>query len=494
MLFNSYIFIFLFLPVAVCGWYLLHKTGKPWLPKLFLLGMSLWFYAYFNICYLPIIVGSILLNYLLYTLFRRVRAAAWRRVLLCAGLAANIGVLFYYKYLDFCVENINAVFHTDYPLRHLLLPLGISFFTFQQVSFVVDSYRGKVPRYSLPDYALFVSFFPQLIAGPIVLHDEMIPQFADPLCGKWNSENIARALTAFSFGLAKKVLLADAFGAIANYGFGHIPSLDSTGALLAMLSYTLQIYFDFSGYCDMAVGLGLFFNIRIPQNFNSPYRALDMDDFWKRWHITLTRFLRTNVYFPLGGSRKGKVRRYVNLMVVFLVSGIWHGANWTFVLWGVLNGAAVCLCKAFASRLEKMRRHIIPRVLLWIVTFLCVNLLWVLFRADSVALAWEMIRKLFSFDFGALPPAYLDALQTGEFSFVTWAAGKISAGAAAAFRKGLLFAAFGFGAFASVFMKNTHERLQRFRPGLVQCAVCVVLFVWSVLALSGVSTFLYYNF
>ncbi len=494
MLFNSYIFIFLFLPIAVCGWYLLHKTGKPLIPKLFLVGMSLWFYAYFNISYLPIIVGSILFNYLLYLLFGRVVPRVRRRVLLGVGLAANIGVLFYYKYLDFCVENINALFHADHPLRHLLLPLGISFFTFQQVSFVVDSYKGKVPRYSLPDYALFVSFFPQLIAGPIVLHDEMIPQFSDPVCGRWNSENFARGLTAFSFGLAKKVLVADAFGGIANFGFDHIPSLDFGGAFFAMLAYTLQIYFDFSGYCDMAVGLGLFFNIRIPQNFNSPYRALDMDDFWKRWHITLTRFLRTNVYFPLGGSRKGTARRYVNMMIVFLVSGVWHGANWTFILWGVLNGAAVCVCKALAPLLEKMHRRAVWKALLWALTFLCVNLLWVLFRADSVSLAWEMIRRLFSFRVGALPETYYKVLQTGEFSLLTWAAGKLSEGFGTAVYKGLFFAAFGFGIFASVRLRNTHERLERFRPTAPRCIVCVILFVWSVLSLSGVSTFLYFNF
>lgn len=492
MLFNSYIFIFLFLPVTVGGWYLLHKTGKAWLPKWFLLGMSLWFYGYFNVRYLPIIIGSVLLNYALSHLLRRTERKALRRLLLIAGITVNIGVLFYYKYLDFCVDNVNAIFHTDFALRHLLLPLGISFFTFQQVSFVVDSYKRETPRYSFLDYALFVTFFPQLIAGPIVLHSEIVPQFADPDCGKWNSENIAKGILAFTFGLAKKVLLADAFGRIVEYGFGNIPKLDSTGAVISMLAYTLQIYFDFSGYCDMATGLGKFFNIDIPQNFRSPYRALDMDDFWKRWHITLTRFLRSNVYFPLGGSRKGAVRTYVNIFIVFLVSGIWHGANWTFVLWGAVNGAAVIVSKLFSAQLKKAEKY--WKIPMWMATFLFINLSWILFRADSIPLAAQMIRTIFSLRFGAVPSAFYTALQTGEFGMVAWVLEKVSADLSHWYVKGLLFAALGFGTYASVGMKNTNERLEQFRPTARRCVLCIVLFVWSVLALSGVSTFLYFNF
>ena len=492
MLFNSYIFILVFLPLTVGGWYLLHKTGKQWLPKLFLLGMSFWFYGYFNIRYLPIILCSILFNYLLFLLFARVNAVSARRLLLLLGIAVNIGVLFYYKYLDFCVSNINAVFSTNFTLRNLLLPLGISFFTFQQVSFVVDCYKRQVPKYSILDYALFVAFFPQLIAGPIVLHSEIIPQFADRSCGQWNSDNFAKAIMAFSFGLAKKVLLADLFANVANYGFAHIPELNSASAALSILAYTLQIYFDFSGYCDMATGLGLFFNVRIPQNFHSPYRALDMDDFWKRWHITLTRFLRTNVYFPLGGNRKGTVRKYVNIFIVFLLSGIWHGANWTFILWGVLNGLAVIVAKLLSGSALFTKKRFKP--LLWILTFVFINLAWTLFRADSVSLAAQMIRTVFSFRPGSLPESFFSALQTGEFDLIFSILKKISVPLSQVFSKGLLFASLGFGLFASTCMQNTNERLQRFRPDRKTLAVCIVLFVWSVLSLSGVTTFLYFNF
>ena len=492
MLFNSYIFILLFLPLTVAGFYLLSKTGKNFLPKMWLLGMSLWFYAYFNIRYLPIIVASILINFLIYKLFFILDKKIIRNLLLTVGLIFNIGILFYYKYLDFCIENINIVFGLSMPLQKLLLPLGISFFTFQQVSFVVDSYKGTVPKYSLLDYSLFVTFFPQLIAGPVVLHSEIIPQFADQKSYHINCENIAKGFMAFSFGIAKKVLIADVFGQLVDIGFSDISSLNSSSAILCMLAYTMQIYFDFSGYCDMAIGLGLFFNIKIPINFMSPYRALDMDDFWKRWHITLTRFLRTNIYYPLGGSRKGKVRTYLNIFIVFLVSGIWHGANWTFILWGVLNGIAVMICKMGSGILAKLRKRV--PFLLWIITFALINMAWVLFRADSISDAAFMLQKIFEFNFAGVPQKFYDVFQTAEFSQITWILSKFSQQAADIFTKLFCYAFFGFAVFASVRMKNTSEKLDSFRPKIYQSLICAFLLVWSILSLSGVSTFLYFNF
>ena len=492
MLFNSYIFIMLFLPLSLVGWFLLNKTKSEKLPKIFLLGMSLWFYAYFNIKYLPIIIISIIVNYLLYLGMKKSDKEIFRKSLFLFGIILNIGILFYYKYLGFFTENINALFKSDFTVVNLVLPLGISFFTFQQVSFVIDSYKNEVPDYSILDYALFVSYFPQLIAGPIVLHDEVIPQFADKNNKKVNPENLSKGIYAFAFGLAKKVLIADTVGNFANAGFGDIPSLNSATAILTMLAYTIQIYFDFSGYCDMATGIGYMFNIKLPMNFNSPYKALDMEDFWKRWHITLTRFLTKNLYIPLGGNRKGKVRTYINQFIVFIVSGIWHGANWTFILWGAINGVAVIVSKLLNPKVKKAKEKV--PVIFWLVTFLFINLAWVYFRADSIALANQMILKIFSFDFGAIGDTMLNTVKTAEFALVDRIAGKFIPGFSSIYGYALLAGIFGFAVFASVRMKNTNERIERFKPNIIRGAISCVFIVWSIISLSGVSTFLYFNF
>lgn len=323
MLFNSYIFILLFLPVTLIGYYIFNKFKKYKLAKTFLLVMSIWFYAYFNITYLPIIITSIIFNFMIYKGMQKDKLN--KKILLIIGIIFNIGMLIYFKYFDFFIENINVLFKTDFALKHILLPLGISFFTFQQVSFVIDSYKQEVPSYKILDYALFVTFFPQLIAGPIVSHDEIVPQFEDLQNKKLNFDNFAKGIYAFTLGLAKKVLIADMFGKIVNYGFINAGGLNTTNAILVMLAYTFQIYFDFSGYCDMATGIGLMFNIKLPMNFNSPYKSLNIIEFWKKWHITLTRFFTKYVYIPLGGSKKGTARTYANIFIIFFLSGIWHG-------------------------------------------------------------------------------------------------------------------------------------------------------------------------
>lgn len=492
MLFNSYIFILLFLPLSLAGWFLLNKTGSEILPKIFLLGMSLWFYAYFNVKYLPIIIISIIANYLLHTVMKRSGNKALRKLTLCTGIVLNVGILFYYKYLGFLTENVNALFKTDFTVLHLVLPLGISFFTFQQLSFVIDSYKNEVPDYSFPDYALFVCFFPQLIAGPIVLHDEIIPQFADRNNKKINPENFSKGVYAFSLGLAKKVLIADTLGNFANLGFADIPSLNSTTAVLSMLAYTIQIYFDFSGYCDMATGIGYMFNVKIPMNFNSPYKALDMEDFWKRWHITLTRFLTKNLYIPLGGNRKGKVRTYINQFIVFIVSGIWHGANWTFVLWGAINGIAVIFSKLLNPKVKNIKKKFpLP---FRIITFLFINLAWIYFRADSISLANQMIAKIFSFDFGPVGSSFASCAVSSEFGLAGRLLEKILPAFSSVFPYVILALFFCFPVFASSAMKNTNEKTENFSPSVLRCVLSCLLLVWSVLSLSGVSTFLYFNF
>ena len=359
MLFNSYIFILFFLPVTLLGYFGLHKAGFHLLAKLELVLMSFWFYGYFNPSYLWIMGSSICVNYILSQLFQRKwelseeKIRLIKKLLLAVGLIFNLGLIFYYKYYDFFVDNLNKAFSTDFHLRHIVLPLGISFFTFQQVSYVIDSYRGQTREYNILDYSLFVTFFPQLVAGPIVLHNEVLPQFADPKNWKMKSGNMAHGIYVFSAGLVKKVIIADTLSKAVTWGYANVNAgLTSMDAILMMVAYTFQIYFDFSGYCDMATGLGYMFNIKIPMNFNSPYKALSIVDFWNRWHLTLTRFLRTYVYFPLGGSRKGTVRTYINIIIVFLVSGLWHGANWTFIFWGFLHGVANALTRLFKKSVE----------------------------------------------------------------------------------------------------------------------------------------------
>ncbi len=307
MLFNSYVFVLAFLPITLIGYYSFNKipnVGNA-IAKSWLLAASLFFYGYFNWSYLAIIVISIAVNYILSQIMLRSDKTLYRKIAYALGLILNIGCLFYYKYYDFFISNINAVFKTSFMLTNVILPLGISFFTFQQLSYVIDSYQKKVPQYNILDYSLFVTFFPQLIAGPIVLHNEVVPQFADKTNQRFNYDNFGKGIYAFSIGLAKKVLLADTFGIIANWGFGTIDTLGTVNAFLVMLAYTLQIYLDFSGYSDMAIGLGYMFNIELPMNFNSPYKAITVVDFWKRWHITLTRFFTAYIYIPLGGNRGG---------------------------------------------------------------------------------------------------------------------------------------------------------------------------------------------
>lgn len=311
MLFNSYIFILAFLPITLIVYFLLSRIHNHIYAKIWLLCCSLYFYAYFNFSYFFIIITSIIFNYCMNLLLcprsKKFTPFAlkkpFRLMVIVLALVVNVGILFYFKYFDFFITNINSVFGTSFNLMHLVLPLGISFFTFQQLSFVLDSYKKKVPAYNFVDYALFVSFFPQLIAGPIVLHNEIVPQFADPANRRFNNQNFSEGIMAFAIGLFKKAIIADTFSKIVTWGYGSdITTLNSTNALLVMLAYTIQIYFDFSGYCDMATGIGRMFNIRITMNFNSPYKALTIVDFWKRWHITLTRFFTNYLYYPLGGN------------------------------------------------------------------------------------------------------------------------------------------------------------------------------------------------
>lgn len=340
MLFNSYEFILAFLPVSTICYYLLNHLHFRKAALATLILSSLVFYAGDNIRFLSVLCGSIAVNWMFASGLNYVREKSnnFSKLFLIAGILVDLGLLFYFKYYNFFLENVNQLFHTSYHGKNILLPLGISFFTFQQISFLVDTMKGETKDYGVLEYAAFVSFFPQLVAGPIVLHGELIPQFRDRNRWKFDFDSFAQGIYVFSIGLCKKVIVADTFGRVVTWGYGQYrgiaEALTSLELIIVMLSYSFQIYFDFSGYCDMAKGIAGMFHLELPSNFNSPYKALSIADFWKRWHITLTRFLRTYVYIPLGGNRKGKIRTYANTLIVFFISGLWHGANWTFVIWG----------------------------------------------------------------------------------------------------------------------------------------------------------------
>ena len=404
MLFNSYIFILLFLPVTLAGYYLINrlsfKAGEAWL-----LAMSLWFYGYFNPWYLLLIGASICCNYAFSRLLCKSGLPA-RKGLLAFAVFSNVLLIFYFKYYDFFVANINTLFHTNHALKHILLPLGISFFTLQQISFVIDSYYGKTADYRFLEYALFVTYFPQLVAGPIVLHDELIPQFRDSSKKMPQAENMSAGIMQFTLGLAKKMLLADRLGAPVDAAYASIESMSSAGLLLVVFAYSFQIYFDFSGYSDMAVGLGKLFNLTLPMNFDSPYKSLSISEFWRRWHITLNRFFTRYLYIPLGGSKHGEGRTLLNTMIVFTVSGIWHGANFTFIAWGILHGIAVCINRLCRNGWDRL-----PRVIRLAATFLFTSFAWGLFRAESVSQYVRICKRIVSFSASGAEDAALSAFR-----------------------------------------------------------------------------------
>lgn len=398
MLFNSYGFIFLFLPVVLLGFFRLgrinHSYAAAWLAF-----ASLFFYGYWNPAYVGLLLVSIVCNYSFSSWIAKAGVAQFplrQKQLLIIAVTANLALLGYYKYANFFISNLNPLLGTSWDLGNIILPLGISFFTFTQIAFLVDTYQGKVKEYNFIHYTLFVTYFPHLIAGPILHHQEMMPQFAKPAGYNINSQNIAVGITIFIFGLAKKVLIADHLNEFATPIFnvvaaGAHPMLFE--AWIGALAYTLQLYFDFSGYSDMAIGLSLMFNVRLPINFNSPYKAASIIDFWRCWHMTLSRFLRDYLYIPLGGNRKGKFIRHLNLMVTMLFGGLWHGAGWTFIIWGGLHGIYLIINHvwiAFKERINWTGKTFAAGT----ITFLAVVVGWVFFRAANLATAIDMLRGM----------------------------------------------------------------------------------------------------
>ncbi len=503
MLFNSYIFIFFFLPLTLAGWYLCNKWRKYKLAQGYLVGMSLWFYSYFNYSYLFLILISALANYLLSLFLEKKDTPARRKLVLYGGSAFNLGVLFYFKYYDFFIENVNALFGTDFLLKHILLPLGISFFTFQQLSFVIDRAKGNACHYDPVDYLTFVTFFPQLIAGPIVLHSEVMPQFQDHARRQFRIDHFTKGTAQFTLGLAKKVLLADMLAVVANFGFENTFLMDSPAAYVTVFTYALEMYFDFSGYSDMALGLGKMFNIALPENFRRPYMAQNMKGFWKGWHMTLSRFFTTYVYIPLGGSRRGTYRTVRNTMIVFVLSGLWHGAAWTYVVWGFLHGIAIVWDTVGTRLWKRLPAGSLRRFLLgenkagslwkWLAHTWYLLLTFAFFGSAGMDKAVFLVKLMLKPMYTGYIWKLLKAFDTAELyllkeALYLKAPQFVDPVGMIAFAVLLLFSCF------LVTRRPVQEMVERENYSNRFNWLMVILFVWSVLSLSGVSVFLYFNF
>jgi len=497
MLFNSYFFLFVFLPVTAAGFALIGRL-QPAFALGWLAFCSLFFYAYWNPAFLLLLGGSVVANYACGRAFAASKNDHAKNALLAAGIAANLGLIGYFKYAGFFLEIAHSILGTASPFARLALPLGISFFTFQQIVYLVDARKGLVCEHRFLHYVLFVTFFPHLIAGPITHHNKMIPQFATRRTFRFDADDVALGIIIFVLGLCKKVVLADTVSVYANDVFqaaasGGAPRFAE--AWIGVLAFTFQLYFDFSGYSDMAVGLGRMFGFHFPVNFDSPYKATSIIEFWRRWHITLSQFLRDYLYIPLGGNRRGTFRRYANLMVTMLLGGLWHGAGWTFVVWGFLHGLYLCLNNAW--------RHVCARfgwqwterawwrVAAMATTFAAVVVGWVVFRADNIASAMTMFSAMLGRPLSAGPPLILSpgqaALTLLGLSAIVWLLPNTQQLAAHIEAKLLPH-------------QSALPRIGRlgewlaWRPSVASGVMLAILFVFTLTTMTKVREFIYFNF
>jgi alginate O-acetyltransferase complex protein AlgI len=488
VLFSSYEFVLLFLPASVAFYFLAQRLEQGNLAKAGLYLFSLFFYGYWDWRFLPLLIGSSLVNFYIGELLGRTTRAGRRdRRVLLLGVALNLGLLGFFKYTNFFIDNLNAVTGSSVAFISVVLPVGISFFTFQQIAYLVDAYRGQTSEYRVLDYCVFVAFFPQLIAGPIVHHKEMMPQFEDLANRRPRLDNICRGAFIFAIGFWKKTVIADTVAIWASEGFADPSALNFVEAWVAALSYTFQIYFDFSGYADMAIGAALMFNIVLPVNFYSPYKALSIRDFWRRWHVSLSRFLRDYVYIPLGGNTRGDFIMCRNFVITFLLGGLWHGAGWTFVIWGALHGVGLVIHRVWSGFGGRL-----PVPLAWLVTFLFVVVTWVFFRAASLPDAIAMLSAMVGLNGVVLPPQLAGVLGflngygvefgTYWFTKIDWETAKFS------FL--LLPALLGF----VLIFRNSIEHLQEFRPSWRHGIVLAGAFSLALALVHREAEFIYYQF
>ena len=473
MSFNSYIFILLFFPVFMMIYYLCFRRYRPEMQMILLLIASFIFYAYQHMEYLPLLCFNIAFNYAIYRMLRQ--CGRYKKFFLVSGILLNLGILVYFKYYNFFIDNLNLFFRMNLKIHEVVLPMGISFIVFQQIAFLVDTYMERIPKTNLLSYSVLISYFPHVSSGPILVAEDFLKQL--PFLSRNISwERFASGLYIFVMGFGKKVLVADIFAKAVDWGYGNIAQLNSTSALFVSIAYSIQIYFDFSGYSDMAMGLSRMLQIEIPNNFNSPYKAVTILDFWDRWHISLTKFLTKYVYIPLGGNREGKWKTYINIMIVFVVSGLWHGASWTFVVWGALHGLFMVVVRHYKSFFEK-----IPLILNKVITLSFVNLTWILFRAGSFHTFRDMMLALLKNNWGALNRDICDAMAPAlvkmiDMSLPYWFWTVI-----------ILFTVF----IMIFFCKNVQEKSVTLKYTFSSAIWVVMVAIISLLSLSGVSSFVY---
>lgn len=481
MQFNSYELILFFLPAAVLLYFLANRV-RPAAGKLVLVAASLLFYGWGRWDMLLYLGGNVFLNWLFVLLITKRRL--YSRWSLAFPVAVNVGLLLYFKYLDFAVSNVNLLLGTDFALSAVVLPLGISFFTFQQIAYLVAVWRRELDC-CLTDYLVYILYFPKLLMGPLAEPVDFISQLNQPERKNPDLNNIASGVRLFSLGLLKKVLIADTFAKAVSWARLNIQTATSADCLLLMLCYTFEIYFDFSGYSDMATGISALFNIDLPINFDSPYRALSIRDFWRRWHISLTRFFTKYIYIPLGGSRKGKAFTYLNIMLVFLVSGLWHGASWSFVIWGLLHGALSCLDRL----LDSLERRV-WKPLRWLCTFAEVSALWLLFYLGSVRLWLSTLLKILRLRDFAVSPGMLSAFRPAELQFF---AARLGVGLTSESARMVCMLLFLLAAgFVCLVPENNYRGRHRLGAGSVLPAAAA--FVWGLLCLGTESAFVYFGF
>lgn len=498
MLFNSQVFIFLFLPLSLVGWYILNHFKIYKTAQFFLIGMSLWFYGYFNPKYLLIIISSIAINYLISLFMEKSKLTSSKKIGMILGIVFNVFLLGYYKYYDFFIENINFAFNTDFTLKNIILPLGISFFTLQQLSYIIDRSWDTAPHYNICDYMAYVTFFPQLIAGPIVLHSELIPQFQNYEKRHFDVTYFTDGVILFSLGLIKKVLLADTIALFVNNGYSKIALLDTFSAWMVALAYTFELYFDFSGYCDMAVGLGKMFNFDLPNNFDSPYKSHNVTEYWQRWHFTLTRFWNTYIYNPLllKGMRKKnkKIKNFYKIftpLVVLFISGVWHGASWTFVIWGICEGIAVVWSQRKKWRLKK-------GFFSWFFTFLFTVFAAAIFRSEKWDVMIGLLKKMFTPSFNKWILMDISGSLHNCVEFYPWITyfryyhpGYLPFAGMVVFFIIMIISTFVLiGPNAHGIL--AHQKEQGFKTSFI-IYLCL-LTMWALISLTQVSTFLYFNF
>lgn len=475
MLFHSYAFVFLFFPLCIAGFYcckaITVKWGKEWLLKLFLILMSLWFYGFLQPANLPVLLVSMAVNYGLYCLMEKKEQ---KKFLLVTGLFLNLAALFFFKYTG-----------------SSFVPLGISFFTFSQIAVLMEAYRGNLKEMKAADYGVYITFFPKLIQGPIALPEEFLTGLSRSCKQKLQWDMVYRGSVLFVLGMAKKVILADTLGGAVDYGYAGLSSLHSLDAVIVMLSYTLQIYFDFSGYCDMAMGISEILGFSLPLNFNAPYQAENIIDFWKGWHITLTRFFTKYLYIPLGGNRKGEGRMYLNTLIVFFISGIWHGAGLQFIVWGLMHGVLYVITRRLQKGKEEKKSTGIKKAVSTFLTFLYVNLAWVFFRASSVKEALTLLGTILRFQWVRADYSLADYFNRDEFWYVIKVL-HIDGWQYAHYILMVLMLAF---ALILVFAgKPAAVLAEKVKPRVLTSVLLAVLFVWCVLSFSQVSSFIYFNF